>query len=150
MANKYKLALFVCGVVVIGWIIGWLNIPGEWYAKLQKPSFNPPNWIFSPVWTVLYVLIGIVGWRVWTKTQHPGLKALWICQMLLNFAWSPAFFGMQNIGLGLAIIMLLCLNIVLFIGMARSRDVYSAVLFVPYLGWVGFATVLNITILRLN
>lgn len=150
MTEKSKLALFVAGVVLIGWLIGWANIPGDWYASLNKPSFNPPNWVFSPTWTVLYILIGVAGWRVWVKAPDSKLKSLWACQMALNFAWSPIFFGLQNIALGLVVITLLCLNIAAFIWVASSRDRKSALLFAPYLAWVGFATLLNGAILSLN
>lgn len=150
MSSRVKLFLFIAGVVLTGWVIGWLNIPDEWYASLQKPPFNPPNWIFSPVWTILYVIIGIVGWRVWVRAPDRTLKGLWSSQMVLNFAWSPAFFGLQNIGLALITIALLCVSILAFIWLARNRDRLSAALFIPYLAWVGFATVLNAAIFSLN
>lgn len=150
MPPRVKPPLFVIGVVLTGWAIGWLNIPGEWYASLQKPPFNPPNWIFSPVWTILYVIIGVVGWRVFVRTPDRALKGLWSSQMALNFVWSPAFFGLQNIGLALVIIALLCVNILTFMWRARKRDRASAALFIPYLAWVGFATILNAAIFLLN
>lgn len=150
MAEKSKLALFIAGVVLIGWLIGWMNLPGDWYASLNKPSFNPPNWVFSPAWTVLYILIGATGWRVWVKTPDNALKTLWACQMALNFAWSPVFFGLQNITLGLLLITLLSLTITAFIWVAHRRDPKSAMFFVPYLAWVGFATLLNLEIFSLN
>lgn len=142
--------VYIVSVVAIGLIIGWFNMPGEWYAGLAKPSFNPPNWIFGPVWTTLYVLIGIVGWRVFEKIQDPGLRTLWIVQMALNFAWSPAFFGMQNIALALVIILALLVTLVVFILRARVREPLSALLFLPYIAWVGFASMLNFAIWRLN
>ncbi len=145
-----KLVLFVVPVVLCGWIIGWMNLPGPWYEALAKPSFNPPNWVFGPVWTVLYVIIGIVGWRVWEKSRDQSLRVLWIVQLLLNFAWSPVFFGMQNVALALLVIGLLLAAIVAFTIRARRREPLSAAMFLPYLAWVSFATLLNAAIWRMN
>ncbi|MGG2477542.1 TspO/MBR family protein, partial [Rhizobium sp. BR5] len=77
-------------------LIGVNNVPGEWYQSLQKPFFNPPNWIFGPVWTTLYVLIGIAGARTWISKLMGTRMRLWFTQMVLNFLWSPIFFGMQS------------------------------------------------------
>ena len=85
-----------------GLLIGANNVPGAWYEGLQKPWFNPPNWIFAPVWTVLYVLIGIAGWLVWRRRDRPALT-LWFLQMGLNFIWTPVFFGANLLGPALGI-----------------------------------------------
>lgn len=150
-----KAALFVIPVVLAGWVIGWLNIPGPWYESLAKPAFNPPNWLFGPVWTVLYVIIGLVGWRVYERAADsgsgaPSLRALWGLQLLLNYAWSPAFFGLENPGLALVVIALLLATIIVFILRALPQDKLSAGLFIPYLAWVSFAALLNFEIWRLN
>jgi benzodiazapine receptor len=150
MSDRLKLLLFIAGVVLVGWLIGWVNVPGAWYAALQKPAFNPPNWVFAPVWITLYILIGIVGWRVWTQLEDGRLRSLWTAQMALNFSWSPVFFGAHRIGLGLIVILLLLATLVAFISCARSRDRVSAWLFVPYVAWVGFASLLNAAIWWLN
>lgn len=150
MKNWLSLVLFIIFVLGSGLLIGYLTPPGVWYAELEKPWFNPPGWIFGPVWSTLYVLIAIAGWRVWTLTDHGGLKALWIIQMGLNFIWSPAFFGAQMPTLALVIILALLVTLVAFIRMAWHRDRTSAVLFLPYLAWVAFATLLNSAIVVLN
>lgn len=142
--------VFIVPVVVAGLLIGWLNIPGAWYESLVKPGFNPPNQVFSPVWTALYVLIGLVGWRVFDKTPDQPLRWLWILQMGLNFAWSPAFFGLQNIALALVIILALLATLVAFSLRARTKEPISALLFLPYIAWVAFASLLNVAIWRLN
>lgn len=142
--------LFIVPIVAIGSAIGWLTAPGDWYAALVKPSFNPPNWVFGPVWTALYVLIGIVGWRVWDSSSDPALRRLWIMQMALNFAWSPAFFALQNILLALVLVLLLFATIVVFVIRARKTDPVSALMFLPYAAWVGFASLLNAAIWWLN
>lgn len=149
--NRYvSLALFVVGVVGIGLLIGYGTLPGEWYAGLAKPSFNPPNWIFAPTWSLLYVLIAIAGWRTWRRSPTGLPMNLWSAQMLLNFLWSPAFFGAQQIGVALAVIVLLLASILAFIALRWKLDRLSSLLFVPYAAWVSFATLLNASIWRLN
>ncbi|VDC24687.1 TspO/MBR family protein [Pseudogemmobacter humi] len=150
-----RAALFVVPVVLAGWVIGWFNIPGPWYESLSKPAFNPPNWVFAPVWTILYLIIGVVGWRVFGRTTDSrsgtgSLRALWGLQLLLNYAWSPAFFGLESAGLALVLISLLLATILAFILRALPRDRLSAGLFIPYLAWVSFAALLNFEIWRLN
>ena len=125
-------------------------MPGEWYAGLAKPPFNPPNWIFGPVWTVLYVLIGIAGWRTWERRRHGVAMQLWFAQMVLNFAWSPVFFTWHAIGIALAIIVALLLAVVAFITVSWNRDRVGVWLFVPYAAWVAFATMVNASLLFLN
>jgi tryptophan-rich sensory protein len=151
MMNKILThALFVVIVVAIGAAIGLMNIPGEWYQSLAKPPFNPPNWIFGPVWTTLYVLIGIAGARTWLAGRSSATMRIWFTQMLLNFLWSPAFFGLHSPLLGLVIIVPLLLAIIAFIRASWNADRVSAVLFLPYVAWVGFATLLNLSLFILN
>ncbi len=126
---------------------------GTWYAALEKPSFNPPNWIFAPVWTALYAMMAVAGWLVWRKAGwkplflKPGYYGL---QLVLNFGWSATFFGAQAIGPALLIINLLLALIALTIYQFLEIDKRAAYLFVPYLGWVTFATILNVQIWKLN
>lgn len=135
---------------MVGWSIGYLNIPDGWYAQLAKPSFNPPNWVFGPVWTVLYVLISVAGWRTWTRDKQGVAMKLWWTQMLLNFVWSPTFFTLHQLWLSFAVIVVLLASILAFIAVQWTRDRTSAVLFLPYAAWVGFASVLNLSIAWLN
>jgi translocator protein len=150
MSNRVALVLFLIVVVGGGALIGTVSVPGPWYEALAKPPFNPPNWIFAPVWTTLYVLIAIAGWLAWRQDPGGTLFKLWIAQMLLNFAWSPSFFVLHNIALALAIIVLLLATIATFIAMAWHRQRTAAYLFVPYVAWVGFATLLNVSLFVLN
>ena len=145
-----SLALFVIAVIGVGFAIGMLNPPGQWYAALSKPSFNPPNYIFGPVWSVIYLLIAVAGWRVWEAQGEVLGKFLWGAQMALNFAWSPMFFTVHSIKGALIIIVAMLLSILAFIVHQWSRDRLSAVLFTPYALWVSFATVLNASIVMLN
>src|SRR5262249_7980269 len=150
MREKAALIVFIVAVVGIGLVIGLTNIPGDWYASLNKPSFNPPNWIFGPVWTVLYVLIAIAGWQCWTQSRHGTAMKVWFVQMILNFLWSPVFFGAHLPTAALVVIALLLVAIVAFIALAWRRIHIAALLFLPYAAWVAFATLLNASIVALN
>ncbi len=150
MMRYIPLVLFVALVFGGGSLIGANNLPGGWYEGLEKPFFNPPNWIFGPVWSVLYVLIGIAGWRIWRLPRTGGAMTAWWVQLALNFMWSPAFFTLQNIGLALAVVSAMLIAIVAFITLARPHDRIAALLFVPYAVWVAFATLLNASIFLLN
>ena len=143
-------AVFVLVVVALGIASGLSNAPGGWYADLQKPFFNPPAYLFPPVWTLLYVLIGLAGARVWMRAPRSVAMQFWFGQMLLNLLWTPAFFGLHSPLLGLLVIVCLLLSILAFIGLARPIDRIASLLFLPYAAWVAFATLLNLSILILN
>ncbi|MDF2095318.1 tryptophan-rich sensory protein [Fodinicurvata sp. CAU 1616] len=133
-----------------GLIIGLVTAPGAWYAALNKPSFNPPGWVFGPAWTLLYILIAIAGWRLW-RQGHRGLPmTLWWAQLALNFLWSPLFFSAHRVDLALVVVLLLLLTIVAFITVTWRQDRPAALLFLPYAAWVAFAMLLNGAIWRLN
>lgn len=120
-----------------------------WYRTLDKPAFTPPDWIFAPVWTVLYAAMAIAGWRVWRRTGFAGGRTaltLFAIQLLLNGAWSLLFFGGHRIGLALIDIVLLLLAIVATTFAFWRIDRVAGVLFVPYLLWVGYAAALNAAI----
>lgn len=149
---NHRLALIPFLVLVIGGglLIGWLTAPGEWYRALAKPAFNPPDWLFAPAWTLLYLLIALAGWRIWRMESGKWLMRLWWAQLLLNFLWSPTFFAAHEIGLALVIVLLLLAAIVAFILSCWRRDRFAALLFLPYAAWVTFASALNASILALN
>ena len=133
-----------------GLAIGYLTVPGAWYAQLAKPAFTPPGWIFGPVWTTLYVMIAVAGWRVWRRDRGGRPVKLWWAQMALNFLWTPIYFGAHQIGLALAVILLLLAAILAFIVLSWRQDRAAAWLFVPYAAWVAFASLLNGSIWMLN
>lgn len=133
-----------------GILIGTLTAPGEWYANLNKPWFNPPNWIFGPVWTVLYVLIAMAGWRTWEVDKSSSRMKLWWAQLGLNFLWSPTFFVLQQPWLAFVIIAILLTVLLTFIAQSWNRDRTSAAIFFPYVAWVAFASALNLSIAVLN
>ena len=120
-----------------------------WYATLSKPALNPPSWIFGPVWTMLYVLIGVTGYIVWRQGEYQALNVYW-AQLAVNALWTPLFFGLQNPLVALFDIVLLWILIVwTMVVFARVHKV-AGVLLIPYLLWVSFATYLNAMIVYLN
>lgn len=145
--------LLVCfAVSAIGGAITATSV-GTWYQGLEKPPFNPPDWIFAPVWTALYVMMAIAGWRVWRRAGfETGRMALTLfaVQLGLNLIWSLLFFGLQRMDLALIEIVILLVAIVVTTAMFWRIDRWAGVLFLPYVFWVGFATVLNASLWWLN
>ena len=124
-----------------------------WYVTLNKPSFTPPNWIFSPVWISLFILMGISLFFVWRRQGHPKLKialVFFFIQLLLNILWSAAFFGLKSPLLGLMDIILLWIAILFTILNFFKVSKFAGVLLIPYLLWVSFATLLNFSLWFLN
>ena len=148
--RSFSLLVFIALVVGGGLGIGFITAPGEWYAQLSKPAFNPPNRIFAPVWTVLYILIAIAGWRTWHLLRAGWPMRLWRVQLALNFSWSPIFFSAHRIGLALGVVLMLLAAVLGFIVTSWRHDRATAWLFVPYAAWVGFAMLLNASILTMN
>jgi translocator protein len=126
--------------------------PGAWYAALDKPSWNPPSWVFGPVWTVLYIMMGVAAWLVWDRYRSAARAALavFVVQVVFNGLWSYLFFGLQSPALAFAgIVILWSLIVTTLVLFWRARTV-AGVLLLPYLAWVSFAAVLNFTIWQLN
>lgn len=144
---KLILSITIClGAGIIGSFFTTSAIP-TWYATLNKPVFSPPNWIFAPVWTTLYILMGISLYLVWKKKTVP--MVFWI-QLILNATWSIVFFGMKNPILAFINIAALWIAIFLTIKSFRKINKTAACLLYPYLAWVSFASVLNLFIVLLN
>jgi tryptophan-rich sensory protein len=146
---------------LIGWLLlcfsasamGVLFMPGEWYSALNKPAWNPPGWIFGPVWTALYAMMAVAAWLVWRRggfaVQRRPL-GLFLAQLALNALWTPLFFGLRQPGVAFAEIILLWLGILATLLAFRSVSRTATWLLVPYLAWVSFATALNGTLWMLN
>ena len=143
----------VClGAAAVGSAFTIPSIPG-WYAGLEKPFFSPPNWLFGPVWSVLYLAMAVAGWLVWRREGLSGVTvplAVFGFQLLLNVAWSGLFFGLRLPGVALVEILALWAAILATILLFRRTSTPAALLLVPYLAWVTFATILNFEIWRLN
>ena len=143
------LALFLVLTVGGGSAVGIATAPGDWYAGLSKAWFNPPRWVFAPAWTILYILIGIAGWRVWHGGELQASRMWWL-QIGLNFLWSPVFFVLHWTGAALLVMMALLGTIVGFIALTWRHDRPAAFLFMPYGAWVAYALLLNGAIWWLN
>lgn len=151
------LALFafvvLCLVVsVLGGAVTATSVT-TWYPTLVKPSFNPPNWAFAPVWTILYICMAVAAWRVWRQKTADGRRLALIAfgvQLALNLAWSFIFFGAQWIGLAMVEIAALLLAIIATAVLFWRIDRPAGLLFVPYIAWVGYATTLNVSLWILN
>ena len=152
-AQARALKLFVVVTLVVGAggsLFTQPNIP-TWYAHLVRPAIAPPNWVFAPVWTTLYVVMAYAAWRVWKKTGLKSIEmAAWGIQLVLNFAWSAIFFALHRMDLATGEIILLDLAILYTAALFWRRDWIAGVLMLPYLGWTLFATVLTDAFWRLN
>ena len=123
-----------------------------WYMTLNKPALNPPNWVFGPVWTLLYAFMAVAAWRVYQSSSHLKVYALamYAVQLLLNLAWSFAFFRYEHPLLALQVILALLFAISITAVLFYRSDRLAGILFVPYILWVSFATYLNAAIVSLN
>jgi translocator protein len=148
--NKYlALVGFVVLCLAVGGGAGYLTSQSVlvWFPTLVKPWFNPPPWLFAPVWTTLYIMMAVAAWLVWLRK---GSLSLFYVQLALNFAWSFLFFGLHSPALALIDIIALWVAILLTIVSFRKTDTRAGWLLVPYLAWVSFASVLNASIWWLN
>lgn len=145
-----RLSLFVAGVLLTGFLIGTVTNPKFAYASFVKPFFAPPAWLFGPVWSVLYIMIGIAGWRLYERAPASAEMKLWWAQLALNFLWAPVFFTAGGRAPALAIILALLALILVLVVRLYSSDRTASILLIPYALWVSFATLLNAEIVRLN
>lgn len=143
----FTVFLAACGAAAA---TGSMFRPGRWYDGLQKPSWNPPNWLFPAVWSVLYVLIAISAARVAGAPGSAYAMAFWGLQIALNTLWTPVFFGLHRIKAGMLIIAMLWLSVLGSLIFAFRVEPFSGVLLVPYLIWVSIAAALNWSVWRLN
>jgi benzodiazapine receptor len=156
---KFKPLAFIISIALtlsVGALGGWATAQSikTWYPTLTKPSFNPPNWLFAPVWTSLYVIIGIAAYLIWVKRKQvahfPRTVAIYLIQLILNLAWSFIFFYLHEIGFALAEIILLLIIIIINAITFYKIDRWAGFLFIPYILWVSFASFLTYNIFILN
>ncbi|MFN5345825.1 MAG: TspO/MBR family protein [Bacteroidota bacterium] len=155
MPKSIKLIIAILLPMVVGGFSGFLtaNSINDWYTTLHQPSFNPPNWVFGPVWTTLYLLMGISLYRIWilpVSAERNFAIGVFFGQMILNFFWSLIFFRWHLIGTALAEIILMWVMIASMIHLFKKLDKAAGLMNVPYLLWVTFATVLNAAYFVLN
>lgn len=146
--------MFVAGCLAVGFLgsLATSSSLQSWYPGIRKPPLNPPNWVFAPVWSVLYILMAIAGWRLWniSSAHRFQLRMLFVCQLVFNALWSPIFFGLRNPLAGLVDIVLLWVVLLMLTCMSWREDKVSGFLLVPYFLWVSFATYLNAALWWLN
>lgn len=153
ICKEYK--HYIIGIVLcisLGMLSGYVSNSGEseWYKTLIKPDFNPPSWVFSPVWTILYAMMGVgLGIMMKDLAIYRNLLFIFIIQMIFNLSWSPLFFLMQRIDLALINIILLEITIVIFLVKAWHHK-KLVLLFIPYFLWVSFALIINLKLYTLN
>lgn len=157
MQKILKIGLVVVLCVTVGYVSGLVTRDSilTWYITLKKPSFNPPNWIFAPVWSLLYIMMGIAAGRIWNQLEQEEAQVkkamkFFVIQLALNALWSYLFFGLHNPLLAIIEIILLWLLIFETYNLFKKIDKTAGLLLLPYLAWVSFATVLNFSIWWLN
>lgn len=152
--SRLFLSVAVCLFIGFGGSLVTTPSISTWYTTLNKPSFNPPNWIFGPVWTTLFILMGIAAFLIWNeglkKKPVKNALAIFVVQLVLNFFWSLVFFGWHMPVLAFAEIIVLWIMILLTITKFRKLSKTASNLLIPYLAWVSFAAILNLSVAVLN
>lgn len=149
----WSCGLWVVICLVISALAGWVSAEhaAGWYSTINKPSFNPPKEIFAPIWTTLYLMIGIAGGLIWCQRKHcPALLSWFIVHLLLNFAWSFIFFNAQSILWALVDIVMLWASLLITLVYAYRCEWRAGLLLTPYFLWVSFAVILNAALFHLN
>lgn len=145
--------IVACAVIsALGGAVTATSVDG-WYQTLNKPPFNPPDWVFAPVWTTVFALIAVAGWRIWRRRNTAGAPltlGLYALQLLLNLLWSVLFFGLQAPTAALVEIIVLLTVLVAILRLSARIDGLATMLWLPYPLWVAFAAVLNAAIVALN
>lgn len=147
---KLVIAIIFCELAGVLGSVFTAPAINSWYVSLAKPSFNPPNWVFGPVWTALFLLMGIALFLVWNSKSHGQSLRVFVLQLILNVFWTVIFFGLENPFLALIEIGLLWLSIIWTVMEFQKVSKTAAYLLLPYLFWVSFAAVLNFSIVLLN
>ena len=151
--NKY-LSLFLILIITFiasgigGFVTSSFKEP--WYSEIILPSFNPPSWVFAPVWTSLYILMSLAIWRVWIKFYDRKILSIYFYHLLFNATWSVVFFGFHQIELALINLIIILLFIIVLMKIFFNKDRLSFFIMTPYILWVSYALVLNVAIVNLN
>ena len=151
--NKYLSLLLILLITFIASAIGGFittSFKEPWYSEIILPSFNPPSWVFAPVWTLLYIMMSIAIWKIWINTFDLKLLKLYFIHLFFNATWSIVFFGFHQIGLALINIIIILIFIILLMRRYLTRDKISFYLMTPYFLWSSYALILNSSIFILN
>ena len=153
MKNKYLSLLLILIITFIPSVIGGIittSFKEPWYSEIILPSFNPPSWVFAPVWTTLYILMAIAIWKIWVNSFNLKILKLYLVHLLFNGTWSIIFFGFHQIGLALINLLIILIFIILLMKIYLITDKISFYLMIPYLIWSSYALILNSSIFLLN
>ena len=151
--NKYLSLLLLLLITFIPSFIGGIvtaSFKEPWYSEIILPSFNPPSWVFGPVWTTLYIMMAIAIWKIWVNSFDLNILKLYFIHLFFNGTWSIVFFGFHQIGLALINLIIILIFIILLMKNYFKRDKISFYLMTPYLLWSGYALILNSSIFALN
>ena len=151
--NKYLSLVIIILITFIAPTIGSYATSGfkePWYSELVLPSFNPPSWVFAPVWSTLYFLMSLAIWKIWIKTFDSKILKIYFVHIFFNSTWTVVFFGLHQIGLALLNLMIILIFIIILMKEYFNKDIISYILMIPYLSWSGYAFILNSAIFLLN
>ena len=151
--NKYLSLFLILLITFTASTIGGFTTASfkePWYSQIILPSFNPPSWVFAPVWTTLYIMMAIAIWKIWINSLDLRILKLYFVHLFFNGTWSIIFFGFHQIGLALINLIIILIFIVLLMKNYFSRDKISFYLMIPYLLWSSYALILNSSIFILN
>jgi len=151
--NKYLSLLLILAITFIASGLGGVTttyFKEPWYSEIILPSFNPPSWVFGPVWTILYIMMSIAAWKIWIRYFDKKILYLYFVHLFFNSIWSVIFFGFHNILLALIDLMIILIFILLLLKIYFKMDKLSYYLMIPYLLWSSYALLLNFNIFLLN
>tara|TARA_B110000211_G_scaffold69805_1_gene80671 strand:+ start:517 stop:978 length:462 start_codon:yes stop_codon:yes gene_type:complete len=153
MKNKYLSLVIILLITLIAPMIGnyaTTTFKEPWYSEIILPSFNPPSWVFAPVWSALYLLMTIAIWKIWINSFDIRILTIYLIHLFFNSTWSVVFFGFHLIGLALVNLIIILLFIIFLMKEYLIRDKVSFYLMIPYLAWSSYALILNTSIFLLN
>ena len=151
--NKYLSLAIITLITFLAPVIGSYATSAfkePWYSQLILPSFNPPSWVFAPVWSTLYLMMSLAIWKIWIKTFDIKILKIYLIHVLFNSTWTVVFFGFHQIGLALLNLIIILIFIIVLMREYFVKEKISFILMIPYLSWSVYALVLNIAIFLLN
>tara|TARA_B100000963_G_scaffold273796_1_gene242038 strand:- start:1557 stop:2021 length:465 start_codon:yes stop_codon:yes gene_type:complete len=151
--NKYLSLAIITLITYLAPAIGGYatsTFKEPWYSQLILPSFNPPSWVFAPVWSILYLMMSLAIWKIWAKTFDGKILKIYFIHIFFNSTWTVIFFGFHQIGLALINLIIILIFIIILMREYFSKDKISFILMIPYLSWSSYALVLNSSIFLIN